>query len=158
MLKNSWRIICHCVDERMLAKIKDREKVLLAGKPILYSRSGGPSLKGFEVNKEKHEYLFLMSKLKFCLLSPTSRSETSHSKNRAAKLILFDRRKFKALCREVLVQLTMTTNLKIRFGQARERKQLQWRESFNVFSGVGFRCGSKRGKKNVVSMVSHTFG
>ena len=48
--------------------------------------------------------------------------------------------------------------LKIRFGQARERKQLQWRESFNVFSGVGFRCGSKRGKKNVVSMVSHTFG
>ena len=49
-------------------------------------------------------------------------------------------------------------HLKIRFGQARERKQLQWRESFNVFSGVGFRCGSKRGKKNVVSMVSHTFG
>ena len=48
--------------------------------------------------------------------------------------------------------------LKIRFGQARERKQLQWRESFNVFSGVGFRCGSKRGKKNMVSMVSHTFG
>ena len=37
--------------------------------------------------------------------------------------------------------------MKIRFGQARERKQLQWRESFNVFSGVGFRCGSKRGKK-----------
>ena len=48
--------------------------------------------------------------------------------------------------------------VKIKFGQARERKQLQWRESFNVFSGVGFRCGSKRGKKNVVSMVSHTFG
>ena len=48
--------------------------------------------------------------------------------------------------------------MKIRFGQARERKQLQWRESFNEFSGVGFRCGSKRGKKNVVSMVSHTFG
>ena len=48
--------------------------------------------------------------------------------------------------------------MKMRFGQARERKQLQWRESFNVFSGVGFRCGSKRGKKNVVSMVSHTFG
>ena len=48
--------------------------------------------------------------------------------------------------------------MKIKFGQARERKQLQWRESFNVFSGVGFRCGSKRGKKNVVSMVSHTFG
>ena len=47
--------------------------------------------------------------------------------------------------------------MKIRFGQARERKQLQWRESFNVFSGVGFRCGSKR-KKNVVSMVSHMFG
>ena len=37
--------------------------------------------------------------------------------------------------------------MKIRFGQARERKQLQWRESFNEFSGVGFRCGSKRGKK-----------
>ena len=52
----------------------------------------------------------------------------------------------------------MSVRLKIRFGQARERKQLQWRESFNVFSGVGFRCGSKRGKKNVVSMVSHTFG
>ena len=50
------------------------------------------------------------------------------------------------------------TVVKIRFGQARERKQLQWRESFNVFSGVGFRCGSKRGKKNMVSMVSHTFG
>ena len=48
--------------------------------------------------------------------------------------------------------------VKIRFGQARERKQLQWRESFNVFFGVGFRCGSKRGKKNMVSMVSHTFG
>ena len=48
--------------------------------------------------------------------------------------------------------------VKIRFGQARERKQLQWRESFNVFSGLGFRCGSKRAKKNVVSMVSHTFG
>ena len=49
--------------------------------------------------------------------------------------------------------------MKIKFGQARERrKQLQWRESFNVFSGVGFRCGSKRGKKNMVSMVSHTFG
>ena len=48
--------------------------------------------------------------------------------------------------------------VKIKFGQARERKQLQWRESFNVFSGVGFRCGSKRGKKNMVSMVSHTFG
>ena len=45
--------------------------------------------------------------------------------------------------------------MKIKFGQARERKQLQWRESFNVFSGVGFRCSSKRGKKNVVSMVSH---
>ena len=29
--------------------------------------------------------------------------------------------------------------MKIGFGQARERKQLQWRESFNVFSGVGFR-------------------
>ena len=55
--------------------------------------------------------------------------------------------------------LGMSSSLmKIRFGQARERKQLQWRESFNVFSGVGFRCGSKRGKKNVVSMVSHTFG
>ena len=52
----------------------------------------------------------------------------------------------------------LALRMKIRFGQARERKQLQWRESFNVFSGVGFRCGSKRGKKNVVSMVSHTFG
>ena len=37
--------------------------------------------------------------------------------------------------------------MKIRSGQARERKQLQWRESFNVFSGVGFRCGSKREKR-----------
>ena len=54
--------------------------------------------------------------------------------------------------------LSTARRVKIRFGQARERKQLQWRESFNVFSGVGFRCGSKRGKKNVVSMVSHTFG
>ena len=58
----------------------------------------------------------------------------------------------------VLEVLLGDGQLKIKFGQARERKQLQWRESFNVFSGVGFRCGSKRGKKNVVSMVSHTFG
>ena len=47
--------------------------------------------------------------------------------------------------------------MKIRFGQARERKQLQWRESFNVFFGVGFRW-QQEGKKNMVSMVSHTFG
>ena len=45
--------------------------------------------------------------------------------------------------------------LKIRFGQARERKQLQWRESFNVFSGVGFRCGSKR-EKRTWSQWCHT--
>ena len=45
--------------------------------------------------------------------------------------------------------------LKIRFGQARERKQLQWRESFNVFSGVGFRCGSKR-EKRMWSQWCHT--
>ena len=31
---------------------------------------------------------------------------------------------------------------------SKREKTLQWRESFNVFSGVGFRCGSKR-KKNV---------
>ena len=46
--------------------------------------------------------------------------------------------------------------MKIRFGQARERKQLQWRESFNVFSGVGFRCGSKRGEKRTWSQWCHT--
>ena len=45
--------------------------------------------------------------------------------------------------------------MKIRFGQARERKQLQWRESFNVFSGVGFRCGSKR-EKRMWSQWCHT--
>ena len=45
--------------------------------------------------------------------------------------------------------------VKIRFGQARERKQLQWRESFNVFSGVGFRCGSK-GEKRTWSQWCHT--
>ena len=43
----------------------------------------------------------------------------------------------------------------MRFGQARERKQLQWRESFNVFSGVGFRCGSKR-EKRTWSQWCHT--
>ena len=45
--------------------------------------------------------------------------------------------------------------MKIKFGQARERKQLQWRESFNVFSGVGFRCGSKR-EKRTWSQWCHT--
>ena len=50
---------------------------------------------------------------------------------------------------------TVSVTVKIRFGQARERKQLQWRESFNVFSGVGFRCGSKR-EKRTWSQWCHT--
>ena len=37
--------------------------------------------------------------------------------------------------------------MKIKFGQARERKQLQWRESFNVFFWGWFQVRQQEGKK-----------